>query len=183
MENRIRSVSACLLIVSLLVTVLYPQDLWGGVFDFDEDTLKTTGIIIGITFGACLAIVLIAGTLKDLKGEPEDIFAHLPIQQPPGPWKDLLSLKRKDPDPLACLQGNDPRDVIAMGSSWGDQEALKDPLREGRLSFLGRTTGISPYPFTAMERTQTISIRLSRTLPFRLCKGLPWTESNTSFHF
>lgn len=37
----------------------------------DEDVWVTSGIIAGITLGACIAIVLLAGVLTDLKGESD----------------------------------------------------------------------------------------------------------------
>lgn len=65
------------LAVSLLFTLSCPGSSWG-FLDFSEDALKSTGIIIGITAGVVLLVVLVAGTIKDIKakkGEEEDIWA------------------------------------------------------------------------------------------------------------
>jgi hypothetical protein len=71
-----------MLILALVFPFVVPDTSWGGMFDFDDidDTLKTTGIIIGITAGVVLVVVLIAGTIKDIKGGDEeeiDIWADI----------------------------------------------------------------------------------------------------------
>ncbi len=68
---------ACIL--ALLLTLSTPGSSWG-FLDFSEDALKSTGIIIGITAGVVILVVLIAGTIKDIKGGDEeegDIWADL----------------------------------------------------------------------------------------------------------
>jgi len=70
---------ATFLSLFLIVSMATPHRSWA-FLDFDEDALKTTGIIIGITAGVVLLVVLIAGTVKDIKGgeeEEEDIWANL----------------------------------------------------------------------------------------------------------
>lgn len=181
MENRFKSVCAGVLIITLLTAVLYPQELWAF---FDEDTLKTTGIIIGITFGVCLVIVLIAGTMKDLKGDPEDVFARLPIQKPDGPWKDLFSLTGKAPD---------PSDVIFMHRKGCFPD--KDPIlkhhgglrgipRKSLVSLSGDSGVIPPlYPCVDGEKQQGNARQMTQKFPYRLCVGQTWMESETSFLF
>jgi hypothetical protein len=76
------SILSTVVIFSLLFQFAVPHNVWGGFFDFDDpvDSLKTTGIIIGITAGVVLLVVLIAGTIKDIKGGDEeevDIWADL----------------------------------------------------------------------------------------------------------
>lgn len=64
MNNRTRSFWACALVVALSVTILFPDDL--SAF-WDKEHLKTAGIIAGISLGVGVAIILIAGTIYDLK--------------------------------------------------------------------------------------------------------------------
>ncbi len=73
-------VLSTLVVFSLVCALLLPAPAQGGFLDFGTDTLKSTGIIIGITAGVVLLVVLIAGTIKDIKGtdeEEEDIWADL----------------------------------------------------------------------------------------------------------
>jgi hypothetical protein len=57
----------------------------GDAHCFDTSTLETTGIIIGITFGVALVVVLVVGTIRDLKGRPEadeeedDVWTQHPV--------------------------------------------------------------------------------------------------------
>ncbi len=60
----------------------------------DDDVWVTSGIIAGITLGACIAIVLLAGLLTDLKGETDHAATN---------WEDAMetALERLPPG-LAC---------------------------------------------------------------------------------
>lgn len=128
MVKRFRPLYVCILIFCFSFSVLYPQQLWGF---FDEDTLKTTGIIIGITFGVCLVVVLIAGTMKDLKGEPDDLFTRLHLQTPPEDWQHPLRFFGIDQEPVPppSPYGNKPiryADIIAREGQMGKVAPL-DP--------------------------------------------------------
>jgi len=74
-------VLACVAILALICALIAPSPARAFLdFNDPEDTLKTTGIIIGITAGVVLLVVLIVGTVKDIKGgeeEEEDIWADL----------------------------------------------------------------------------------------------------------
>jgi len=75
---RRRACVSIVLVVSLLSALASPDRSWGFI-DFSEDALKSAGIIMGITAGVVLLVVLVAGTVKDIKGgerEEEDIWAN-----------------------------------------------------------------------------------------------------------
>jgi len=80
MNARIRVSSAWLVVFCLLFATLYPDD---ALAFFDTDTLKTTGIIMGITFGVALVIVLVVGTIRDLKKnrdhDDDDVWSQSPV--------------------------------------------------------------------------------------------------------
>ena len=69
---------SALLVFTLLFSFCVPSPGWA-FLDFSTDALKSTGIIIGITAGVLLLVVLIVGTVRDVKGdkEDEDIWASL----------------------------------------------------------------------------------------------------------
>lgn len=64
--DRLRSVS-----LSVLVSVFVVLAPCQARAFLDDDVWVTSGIIAGITLGACVAIVLLAGLLTDLKGETD----------------------------------------------------------------------------------------------------------------
>lgn len=68
MNRQVRSFYAWSVIFFFVFTLFSPDD----ALCFDTDTLETTGIIMGITFGVALVIVLVVGTIRDLKGRPAD---------------------------------------------------------------------------------------------------------------
>jgi hypothetical protein len=80
MNARVRSFSSWLVVLCFLFATLYPQD--APAF-FDTDTLKTTGIIMGITFGVALVVVLVVGTMRDLKKDKDedhdDVWSQSPV--------------------------------------------------------------------------------------------------------
>jgi hypothetical protein len=80
MNARIRVFSAWLVVFCLLFATLYPDD---ALAFFDTDTLKTTGIIMGITFGVALVVVLVIGTIRDLKEnrdeDDDDVWSQSPV--------------------------------------------------------------------------------------------------------
>ena len=79
MKNHLRFPSLHILAILLCLTMLFPSPghaFWG------QDSLETAAIVTGITLGACLLIVLVAGTMIELKGDPDDVFSRLPIQPP-----------------------------------------------------------------------------------------------------
>ncbi len=108
MESRVRPLGLYALVVLLSLAVMIPPQahaFWG------EDSLKTAGIITGITVGACLLIVLVAGTMIELKGEPDDVFSRLPIQNPAIQLSDLTQPQEQPlylSDPLPCLGSGNP---------------------------------------------------------------------------
>ena len=79
MNEGLRSFSSWLVVVCFLFAVLAPDD---ALAFFDEDALKTTGIIMGITAGVALLIVLVVGTVRDLKKKKEpqedDVWSRNP---------------------------------------------------------------------------------------------------------
>jgi hypothetical protein len=82
MNTRVRAFSSWLVVFCLLSATLSPGDAHAF---FDTDTLKTTGIIMGITFGVALVVVLVVGTIRDLKKNPEedddDVWSQSPVLQ------------------------------------------------------------------------------------------------------
>jgi len=64
-----------------LFTLLSPDD----ASCFDTDALKTTGIIMGITFGVALVVVLLVGTIHDMKrdrdkgDEVDEVWSRHPL--------------------------------------------------------------------------------------------------------
>ena len=80
MNARIRASSSWLVVFCLLFATLYPQDAPAFI---NTDTLKTTGIIMGITFGAALVVVLVVGTIRDLKKnrdqDDDDVWSESPV--------------------------------------------------------------------------------------------------------
>ena len=83
-----------LLIATLLFTVACPDPSWA-FLDFSKDTWKTTGIVIGITAGVLLLVVLIAGTVTDIKRksgkEEEDIWAYMLDNRTLACFPDILA--------------------------------------------------------------------------------------------
>lgn len=108
MECRVRCLGVYALVVLLSLALIIPPQahaFWG------EDQLITAAIVTGITVGACLLIVLVAGAMIEWKGEPDDVFSQLPIQNP----GTLVSQITQPPEPpsapkesLACLGLGDP---------------------------------------------------------------------------
>jgi hypothetical protein len=80
MNARISAFSSWLLVFCFLFATLYPQDAPAFI---DTDTLKTTGIIMGITFGVALVVVLVVGTIRDLKKnrdqDDDDVWSQSPV--------------------------------------------------------------------------------------------------------
>ncbi len=76
-----RMFCACSVLFFFLFTLCTPDD----ALCFDTDTLKTAGIVTGITIGAALVIVLVAGTMRDLKGdrgdeeEDDEVWSRSPV--------------------------------------------------------------------------------------------------------
>ena len=175
MIKRLRPLYACILIACFVTSTLYPQDLRAGFFD--EDALKTTGIIIGITFGVCLVVVLIAGTMKDLKGdEPDDLFSSLHLQPLPDGWQDPLRLIGvvSDPDPVPSPCVNKP---FSYGALLHREEQARDRLLVDRISFrFGSNNLLSGIP-REREETRVPPDPLT-TAPEALGEGLPWIKKN-----
>jgi len=75
MNSRTRSFWACALVVALLVTIGFPNNLHAF---WDKEHLKTAGIIAGISLGVGVAIILISGTIYDLKKSRKKVSSWLP---------------------------------------------------------------------------------------------------------
>ena len=68
-----------LVVACFLFATAYPDD---ALAFFDEDTLKTTGIIIGITAGVALLVILVIGIARDMKKDrdkEEDVWSQSPV--------------------------------------------------------------------------------------------------------
>jgi len=80
MNARVRLFSSWLVVFCFLFATLYSED---ALASFDTDTLKTTGIIMGITFGVALVVVLVVGTIRDLKknrdNDDDEVWSQSPV--------------------------------------------------------------------------------------------------------
>jgi hypothetical protein len=104
MSPRVRAFSSWLVLFCFLFATLHPED---ALAFFDSDTLKTTGIIMGITFGVALVIVLVVGTIRDMKKNPDkdddDVWSQSPIFRTLGyrpgefPFLGKIPLPAEDP--------------------------------------------------------------------------------------
>jgi hypothetical protein len=149
-------------ILCFLFTLLCPDD----AFCFDTDTLKTTGIIMGITFGVALVVVLVVGTIRDMKrdqgdeDEDDDVWSqhpvfrtlgYKPLDHPlfiaaPAPPEDLSETGLMGQRKMhAFLQGG--IDTIGFGDPHDPSLRLPCPFT------LGCVAGESlfSYPDTALE--------------------------------
>jgi hypothetical protein len=127
------SILSTIVIFSLLFQFVAPDISWGGIFEFDDldDTLKTTGIIIGITAGVVLLVVLIAGTIKDIKGGDEeevDIWADLRQDHSLGGVYGLLIA----PGFLDAQDGDAPQSCGAAEDIPGRMTPVQDGRDPGR---------------------------------------------------
>ena len=81
MRHRARRSTALVAILSFLIAITFPQDLMASSF---EDSLKTAGIIMGITFGVALVVVLAAAILGAFKGGEYGYLSQAPTKEPLG---------------------------------------------------------------------------------------------------
>ena len=140
MSNRVRCLCVWSVLLFFLSSLFSPDD----AFSFDTDTLKTTGIIMGITFGVALVVVLVVGTIRDLRGRPDDdeedddVWSQHPVLKTLGyrpvhfrlfgealsPFEDLFEEERVgDMEIEAFLQGK----VEAIGFGSPCDRFLWDP--------------------------------------------------------
>ena len=81
MNRRMRICCTWSVVFFFLFTLFSPDD----ALCFDEDTLVTAAIVSGITLGVALLVVLVAGTLRDVKGdkdeedEDDDVWTQSPV--------------------------------------------------------------------------------------------------------
>ncbi|MEW6441477.1 MAG: hypothetical protein AB1640_11130 [bacterium] len=129
---------------------------------WDGDTWKTAAIISGITLGAAIAIVLIAGTLTDIFGEPEDPLAGIPTEVP------VLGLK--------CLPLEEAEQVTGLLLRPSARSAIRADGAWAMTPSLSRTSpgGLSvvPLPFSRalisgpeMDRIASCSGGVASSLP------------------
>ena len=99
MERRRSPLVCTILLICLIVTLAAPRLASAGFFD--EDALKTTGIIVGITFGVSLVIVLIAVAVIEFRGGPdEDVWSKVPVnEEEVAAIRDLPRLLERSPEP------------------------------------------------------------------------------------
>ena len=101
MTRQVRSCCAWSVIFFVVFFLVSPDD----ALCFDTDTLKTAGIVTGITIGVALLVVLIAGTVRDLKGDPgdededDDVWSQSPVLRTLGyrPLDDPLFRRSSTP--------------------------------------------------------------------------------------
>jgi len=79
MPCRARGFLSLVVIASFLMAITFPQNLHASSF---EDSLKTAGIIMGITFGVALVVVLAAVALGVFKGDDYGYLSQNPIEDP-----------------------------------------------------------------------------------------------------
>lgn len=80
MNTRLRFSASWLVVVCFLFATVAPDDAQAF---FDDDALKTTGIIMGITAGVALLVVLVVGTVRDLKKnkdpQEDEVWSRNPV--------------------------------------------------------------------------------------------------------
>jgi hypothetical protein len=128
---------------------------------FDTGTLETTGIIMGITFGVALVVVLVVGTIRDLKGrqaddeEDDDVWSQHPVLRTLGYRPIYLPMFSETPSLLEGLSEEaleDERkieaflqakvDSIGSGSPFG--RPMRSPCRFTFGTMPGELTFSSP---------------------------------------
>ena len=122
MKRRTRRSSSLVVIVTFLIAITFPQNLQASSF---EDSLKTAGIIMGITFGVALVVVLAAVLLGVFKGDDYGYLSKAPIEKPLeftfyditfSLWEDFTLL-----EPLTVQEPTDcSRDYLLIGGSYLD---------------------------------------------------------------
>ena len=147
MQRRARRSLSLVVIVSFLIAITFPQNLQASSF---EDSLKTAGIIMGITFGVALVVVLAAVALGVFKGDDYGYLSQATIEDPLGftfcditfsLWEDLNLLEPLDVPEQAEHRG----DYLLIGGSY-----LDDPgkgtyfLMEGVSLFPGLDPAFQP---------------------------------------
>ena len=124
MKRRTRRSSSLVVIVTFLIAITFPQNLQASSF---EDSLKTAGIIMGITFGVALVVVLAAVLLGVFKGDDYGYLSKAPIEEPLGftfcditfsLWEDLPLM-----EPLNAQEPVEYRgDYLLIGGSYLDDQ-------------------------------------------------------------
>jgi hypothetical protein len=135
------------MIVSFLIAITFPQNLQASSF---EDSLKTAGIIMGITFGVALVVVLAAVLLGVFKGDDYGYLSKAPIEEPLGftfcdirfsLWEDLTLLEPLNVQEPAEYRG----DYLLIGGSYFDERGKATPfLMEDITLFPGLDTAFQP---------------------------------------
>ena len=155
MRHRARRSTALVSIVSFLIAITFPQNLLASSF---EDSLKTAGIIMGITFGVALVVVLAAALLGVFKGDDYGYLSQVPTEEPLGfTFCDITFLLWQDFSLMEPLTAHDPADYrggyrLIGGSHLDDQEGATSFLMEDVSLFPGLDAALQP-PGALTKRT------------------------------
>ena len=127
MSRQMRSCCTWPVLFFFLFTFLSPDDALG----FDTDTLKTAGIVTGITIGVALIVVLVAGTFRDAKrgkdkeGEDDDVWTRSPVLRTLGYRYLEDPLFGRAPDGREGLEGRQQIEAFLEGKT--DKVCLERP--------------------------------------------------------
>jgi hypothetical protein len=124
-----------------LFTFFTPEE----ALSFDTDTLKTAGIITGITIGVALIVVLVAGTIRDTKRKKDE------EEKDDDVWSQSPVLRT-----LGYRHANDP--LFGRSTQGPDTPPEEDPAGRGELeaflkgrmdrALFDREAGEEPLPFS-----------------------------------
>ena len=164
MNARVRVFSSWLVVFCFLFATLHPDD---ALAFFDTDTLKTTGIIMGITFGVALVIVLVVGTVRDLKkdrdDDDDDVWSQSPVLRTLGYRPGDFPLLGKHPLPAhgpadGVLMGEDEIDLFLKAKDDGIR--IQSPPHQLVLDPNGLGLGPAPNELTlSIPHTDQVRIR------------------------
>jgi hypothetical protein len=162
MNARVRVFSSWLVVFCFLFATLHPDD---ALAFFDTDTLKTTGIIMGITFGVALVIVLVVGTVRDLKKDrnDDDVWSQSPVLRTLGYRPGDFPLLGRPPLPAegpadGVLVSADEIDLFLKAKDDGIR--IESPPHRLVLDPHGLGLGPAPNELTlSIPRTDQVRIR------------------------
>ncbi len=143
MTRRIRLYAAWAAIFFFLFFLVAPDD----ALCFDTDTLKTAGIVSGITLGVALIVVLIAGTVRDLKKdggdeeEEDDVWSQSPVLRTLG-YRPLHDSKLGAPP--SARQGLPGEGFTGIREIEAFRVGRKEPVRTGASSPLSMQDPAGP---------------------------------------
>jgi hypothetical protein len=158
-----------IIVASLVFATCSPKSAWAFL---DEDSLKTSAIITGISLGVALLIVLIAGTIRDIKGDDdEDIWEDN--------WTDNSLLKLTgSSETLRKLLGKQPPlshpPIRVMKATWYPSG---EPAKGTRLPAGPGNTPIL-FPDSPFEgQSEQGSVRLAQGNPSLFRGGFPGLDA------